>query len=259
MRLNELTQRIERRIPPDWAEEWDNVGLLVGDSEAEIQKIAVALDATADMVEEAAALGCQMLFVHHPAIFQPVKKIVSPDPVARMIAAAIRGGIAVYSAHTNWDSSPEGVNVVLSRLLGLADVSPLMPPRKGAWGMGAIGTLPEPMTIGRLARFAKEAWGLSSLQTYGDGETPLRRAALCGGAGGDLLREATRRGADVYLTADVRYHELLHAQLTKTRLIVVNHGEMESASLPDLCRVVHTVTGLEAVLLENSSWTLVVI
>jgi dinuclear metal center YbgI/SA1388 family protein len=259
MKLSEIARLVEARIPPAWAEEWDNVGLILGDPELEVRKIAISLDATEGTVEGAAALGCQMLLVHHPAIFRPVKKIVSPAPLAAMIASAIRGGIAVYSAHTNWDSSPEGVNVILSQLLGLRGVSPVLPPHEGAWGMGAIGDLPEAVTVGGLARAAKEAWGLSTLITYGDEETPLRRVALCGGAGGDLLHTTIELGADVYITADVSYHYLLHAQLTKTHLIVVNHGEMERASLPQLCRVVREASGLEVVLLENSNWTPIVI
>lgn len=259
MKLSNFESIIEQRIPSSWAEEWDNVGLILGDPERDVQKIAVSLDATEGTVCEAVARGCQMLFVHHPAIFRPLKKLVSPVPVADMISAAIKNDIAVYSAHTNWDSSPEGVNVILSHLLGLRDVSPILPPHEGAWGMGAIGDLPEGMTVGELARFAKDVWGLSSLLTYGDDETKLSRVALCGGAGGDLLHATIERGADVYITADVSYHYLLHAQLTKTHLIVVNHGEMERASLPNLCDLIREVTSLEVILLENRNWTPIVI
>jgi putative NIF3 family GTP cyclohydrolase 1 type 2 len=101
---------------------------------------------------------------------------------------------------------------------------------------------------------AKEAWGLSSLLAYGGGSDQLSRVALCGGAGGDFLQPVVDMGADVFITADVSYHYLLHAQLSGIHLIVVNHGEMERASLPGLCVLLREVSSLDVVLLENSNW-----
>lgn len=262
MKVLDVARKIEERLPCAWSEDWDNVGLIVGDGEKTVTRIAVALDATEGTVNDALSLGCEMLVVHHPAIFRPINRIVAHSPLSRMLSAAIRGELAVYSSHTNWDSSPEGVNTILSRQLGLEDVTPIMAPHDGAWGMGAIGRLPEPATVMNLARRAKSAWGLSSLLVYGDDGTPLSRVALCGGAGGDLLQATIDRGADVFITADVSYHYLLHAQLTKTHLIVVNHGEMERSSLPNLCELLREVTGFPAGdvrLLANNNWTPLVI
>ncbi len=262
MNVGDVVTKIEERLPCVWSEDWDNVGLIVGDAERTVTRIAVALDATERTVNDALAGGCEMLVVHHPAIFRPINRIVAHSPLSRMLSAAIRGELAIYSSHTNWDSSPEGVNVILSRQLGLEEISPIMSPHDGAWGLGAIGELAEPTTVMRLARRAKEAWGLSSLLVYGDDETSLSRVALCGGAGGDLLQATIDRGADVYITADVSYHYLLHAQLTKTHLIVVNHGEMERSSLPNLCELLREVTGFasgDVRLLANSNWTPLVI
>lgn len=259
MKVKEIVTRIEERLPKRWSEDWDNIGLLVGDPGRDVSKIAVALDATEDTVRDALKEGCEMLVVHHPAIFRPLNRIIMPSPIAKMLSAAIGGNLAVYSSHTNWDSSPEGVNVILSSLLGLKDVSPLMTSQEGAWGMGAIGELPEPMTVSELARKAKEVWNLASLLIYGDDDTPLKRVALCGGAGGDFLPMTIDKGADVFITADVSYHYLLHAQLASTHLIVVNHGEMERVSLPGLCGILREITHLETVLLKNSNWTPLVI
>ena len=262
MKVGDVVQKIEKRLPCVWSEDWDNVGLIVGDQEKKVTKIAVALDATESSVNDALSRGCEMLVVHHPAIFRPINRIVTHSPLSRMLSAAIRGELAIYSSHTNWDSSPEGVNVILSRQIGLENVTPIMSPHDGAWGMGAIGELAEPTTVMSLARRAKRAWGLSSLLVYGDDDTPLSRVALCGGAGGDFLQATIDRGADVFITADVSYHYLLHAQLTKTHLIVVNHGEMERSSLPNLCELLREVTGLspdDVQLLDNSNWTPLVI
>lgn len=259
MSVKDVVTKIEERLPKVWSEDWDNVGLIVGDPDRKVTKIAVALDATEQSVRNAVEFGCEMLVVHHPAIFRPLKRIVMPSPIAKMLDVAIRSDVAVYSSHTNWDSSPEGVNVILSNLLGLSDIAPIMSPHDGAWGMGAIGELSSPMTVRELARRAREAWGLSSLLIYGDDETPLRKVALCGGAGGDFLPVIIDRGSDVFITADVSYHYLLHAQLASTHLIVVNHGEMERASLPGLCRILEEITSLEVLLLKSVNWTPLII
>lgn len=244
MKVKDAARAIEERLPREWREEWDNVGLLIGDGGKEISRIGVALDAAETTVSHAVAAGCGLLVTHHPAIFRPLGSILTDSPVSRMIGAALRGDLAIYSAHTNWDSSPEGVNAVLARGLGLRDTSPITPSRAGAWGMGAFGVLPEPATLGELARRVKTAWGLSIAFFYGDKDAEISRVALCGGAGGELLPAVTNRGADVYITADLGYHWLQHAQLTGTNLIVVPHGEMERASLPALRRLVLEVTGL---------------
>ena len=259
MKVKDIVTKIEERLPKSWSEDWDNIGLLVGDPALDVSKIAVALDATEDSVNDAIKEGCEMLVVHHPAIFRPLNRIIMPSPIAKMLSAAISGNLAIYSSHTNWDSSPEGVNVILADILGLKDVKPLMTSQEGAWGMGAIGELPEPMTVKELAKKAKKVWDLASLLIYGDDDTPLSRVALCGGAGGDFLPMTIDKGADVFITADVSYHYLLHAQLASTHLIVVNHGEMERVSLPALCGILREITSLETVLLKNSNWTPLVI
>jgi putative NIF3 family GTP cyclohydrolase 1 type 2 len=111
------------------------------------------------------------------------------------------------------------------------------------------------MTVREFAERVKHAWGLSAVSVYGDDSASLSRAALCGGAGGDLIDTAWEMGADVFITADVNYHQLLYSQIMKTHLMVANHGEMENASLPGLCGLVREATSLEAVLLEKDNWT----
>jgi dinuclear metal center YbgI/SA1388 family protein len=251
MRIREVTERIEGRLPRSWSEEWDNVGLLIGDPESSIESIAVALDATERSILDAAGMNCGMLVTHHPAIFHALDRIVHPSREAKMISASMKEGVAVYSSHTNWDSSPEGVNVILSSLLGLEDVQPLASPRGGAWGMGAIGRLRKPLTLSKLARAVRDAWGLSCLLIYGDDGRPLSRAALCGGAGGEFIQIAIDKAADVFITADVSYHSIMHAQSAGIPLITVNHGEMESVSLPGLRDLIRDVTGLDVKLIEN--------
>ena len=109
MRVREAVRRIEAAIPPEWAEEWDNVGLLVGDPEAEIEAIRVALDASGEAVREAARVGA-MLLTHHSLLFRPVRRILGDEPTGRVLATALREGVPLMATHTNWDVAPNGVN-----------------------------------------------------------------------------------------------------------------------------------------------------
>lgn len=235
---------IESRIPREWAEDWDNVGLVIGDGDRDVSRIVVALDATPDVIEGAAA-GSAMLVVHHPPIFRAMKDFSRPSPQLAVLASAIKAGVCVYAAHTNWDSSPEGVNAVLAHELGLRGVRPIVPSSRGAWGMGAIGDLDREISSRDLARRIRGAWGLSWAALYGD-DAPVRRVALCGGSGGDFADAARSSGADIFITADMSYHEIEDARAMGLSIVDVGHGEMESASLDALAHVVSSATGLEA-------------
>lgn len=253
MKLREYIEHIEHLLPLSWAEPWDAPGLCVGDPSRELSRAAISLDATAASVEAAAEIGAQLLFTHHPLLFHGVKKLVAPDPTALAIETAMRRGAAVYSAHTNWDSAPGGVNATLAELLDLRDTVPLVPSSSGAWGMGAVGSLPVEMSAAQLAKEARRAWGLSYAVVHDSGRI-VSRAALCGGAGGDLVSDAAAAGADAFITSDIRHHEAVEALAAGISVIATDHGETESASLPALAALLRrAVPSVEVVLLPRSS------
>jgi putative NIF3 family GTP cyclohydrolase 1 type 2 len=183
-------------------------------------------------------------------IFKALRRLVYPSFITSAIISAAKNGVTIYAAHTNWDSSHEGVNVTLARLAGFKNIEPLLHRRKGAWGMGAIGALDEPLAEEELASKIMEAWNLSGARIYGK-KGKITRAALCGGAGGDLLGDACRHGAEVFITADMSYHDLLEAEAAGMRIIQVHHGEMESAALPELARVIGEASLLEVKMIRN--------
>lgn len=244
MKVSDIEKKLLARIPRELAEDWDNVGLILGDGARDVSRAALSLDADERTVLAAADAGCALLITHHPAIFHAARRFLMPDPTAAMMAAAMSCGVSIISLHTNWDSSPDGVNAVLSRLIGLTDTAPL----EGS--MGAAGRLPEQLAVRELARRAKDAWGLSWTLVYGDGARIAERAALCGGAGGSLLDAAIGSGADVYITADVSYHHITAARTAGMSLIVCGHGEMEAAAMPELERVVRETCGLETIYID---------
>lgn len=253
MRLADLIFKIEKRVPLCWAEEWDNPGLTVGDPDSDVSRVAIALDVTEDTVRQAALAGCGLLVSHHPTIFRALKKLIFKTPGPRAIAIAIQKQVALYAAHTNWDSSGEGVNFCLADSLGLDDITPLVPPPldNGAWGLGAVGNLRGGMNLLDCMKLAKERWRLSSCAGFGDETRPIQRVAVGGGACGDFWPQALTAGADVFITSDIPYHHRNDALSMGLRLIAVDHGEMERVSLAALRGLIEAETGLETVLLQE--------
>ena len=260
MKLRDVVGLIEKRMPLGWAEDWDNPGLQVGDPDSEISKIGIVLDVTEETVNRASENGCSLLVSHHPIIFRPIRNIIPDRPSGRAVVNAVKNGLALYAAHTNWDSSPEGVNFTLAELLGLDDITPLIDPTDGSSrGMGAVGELMMPMTLETLTRLIKERWSLSSCKAYRVGPAMIKRIALGGGSCGDMWSLAADKGASVFVTSDISYHERQDALNCGLGLIEVDHGEMERASLPKLRSIIEKETGLTVELItetERESYTI---
>ncbi|MCE5201936.1 MAG: Nif3-like dinuclear metal center hexameric protein [Synergistaceae bacterium] len=246
MMLCDVVSKIEKRIPVSWAEEWDNPGLAVGDPTSSVSCVALALDVTTDSVFQAAANGCQLLVSHHPAIFHAMKSIVLDRPASQAIAAALQNGVALYAAHTNWDSSPEGVNFCLAKKLELEGIVPLAYPAlpDGAWGIGAVGSFQQRISMAECLKRIKERWRLSCCLCYGDEFRPITKVAIGGGSCGSMWYEAFESGADVFITADMSYHQRQDALGMGLNIIVTDHGEMEKVSLPALAGLIEEETGL---------------
>ena len=169
------------------------------------------------------------------------------------LCEAIRRGVALYSIHTNWDVSPEGVNRVLAEKAGVANPLPLSQGFRGAWGFGAYGELTVHLKLSQLAAHIMEAWDLSWVRVLGEPDKPVSRIAICGGSGGDALQDAVGQGVDAFITADMRYHQILAGSFSGLPLLVCDHGEMESASLDRLSELIISSTGLTAKRLPKDS------
>ncbi|MGW8312105.1 MAG: Nif3-like dinuclear metal center hexameric protein [Desulfuromonadales bacterium] len=126
-RIQDLVGLIHKLYPPEMAEEWDNVGLQVGDPGAPLERVLVALDPSLAAVEAARLAGAQALVTHHPLIFHPVKRLTPDDTVGQVLFAAVRSGVAIISAHTNLDCAVDGLNVWLAESLGISEGVPLQP------------------------------------------------------------------------------------------------------------------------------------
>ncbi len=124
-RVQDVVGLVNRVAPPALAEDWDNVGLQLGDSAAEVRRVLVALDPGPAVIEEAAALAAQLVISHHPAIFRPLKSLTAVDETGRSLLLAAREQIALFCAHTNLDRTRGGLNDWLAGRLGLEQVAVL--------------------------------------------------------------------------------------------------------------------------------------
>jgi len=124
-RVSDIVGIINVLAPFSSAEEWDNVGLQVGDPAAFADKIMVALDAGGPAVEAAVNSQCRLLLTHHPMIFRPLKRLSAAEPLGRLLSLAIGNDLAVISLHTNFDLARGGVNDLLAARLGLINCEPL--------------------------------------------------------------------------------------------------------------------------------------
>ena len=123
--VGEVVDFLEKVAPLRLAAEWDNVGLLLGDRAAEIRRLMTCLTVTPDVVAEAIEAGAGLIVTHHPILFRPIQRVTASTPEGRMVLDLIRGRVAVYSAHTAFDNSQEGINETLARRLNLLEVVPM--------------------------------------------------------------------------------------------------------------------------------------
>ncbi|TLM67395.1 MAG: Nif3-like dinuclear metal center hexameric protein [Deltaproteobacteria bacterium] len=338
-RVQDLLGLLHGWYPPDQAEEWDNVGLQVGEATAAVEKLMIALDPSAAAVAAASAAGARLLVTHHPLLFKPLRRLTPDDPVGGVIWTAVRDGVAIAAAHTNLDVAADGLNRWLAARLDLLEAVPLQPAvghlvklavfvptahaesvadalfaggagQIGAYdqcsfrvagtgtfrpgpgtapfigeagrreqveevrletivpqrrlprvlekmlkahpyeevaydlvplanelpgvGLGRIGRLAEPVALAAFAARVKAALGCSSLRLVGVPERTVAKVAVCGGSGAGLIHEARRRGAEVLVTGDVKYHEARLAEDLGIALLDAGHFATERLAVEEL-------------------------
>jgi dinuclear metal center YbgI/SA1388 family protein len=141
MQLKEITNILENWCPLNSAEEFDNVGLLVGNSNEIINKAIITIDTTEEVVDEAIKNDCNLIITFHPIIFDGLKNITEQTYVERIVFKAIQNNINIYAIHTNLDNNPRGVNYKICQKLELNNTKFLISKNEGAFGMGMIGEL----------------------------------------------------------------------------------------------------------------------
>lgn len=229
MKCKEIMKVLEANWPPEYALDWDNVGLLVGRKEKEVRRICVTLDVTDEALEQALEMGADLIISHHPLIFSGIKQINSSTFLGRRILKLAGNDIAYYAMHTNFDVM--GMAQLNQASIGLLNPSVLnvtVKEEQREEGIGRVGTLPEEMTLGRFAEYVKERLHLPQVLVYGDTERRVRTAAISGGSGKSAIKPAVAAGAHVLVTGDIDYHTGIDAVADGLAVIDAGHYGTEA-------------------------------
>ena len=207
MLLNDFIKVMEKIAPPNLKEDFDNVGLMVGDREKEITKVLLALDCTNEVIEEAKENGVELILTHHPLIFKKPSSITTDTLQGKKIIELIRNDINLYSAHTNWDSVKEGINDTIVSMLGFKSEE-IIDKHKADnnAGIGRMVNLEEGLTLKEIIEKCKNAFNLNHLRYAGDLDKEIKRLAIVNGSGQSFFEAARRRGAELIITGDTTYH-----------------------------------------------------
>jgi dinuclear metal center YbgI/SA1388 family protein len=229
MKIEDITQYLEQVAPLHYQESYDNAGLLVGRHDTEIKGVLVSLDTTAAVVDEAIERGCNLIVAHHPIIFGGLKKLNGYHYVERAVIKAIKHDVAIYAIHTNLDNVlSNGVNEKIGLKLGLENLQILKPKTKieDNVGSGVVGTLARPLEFHAFLRMLIRDMVLPGLKYTDVAHEVVQKVALCGGSGRFLLEDAIAVGAQVFISADFKYHEYFEANGQIT-IIDIGHYESE--------------------------------
>ena len=245
IRVRDIIGWLDSYAPFRYAASWDHCGLQVGDPEARVERIMVALDATSGVLKEAETHRCRCLITHHPLIFRPLDSVRFDGYPGGIVARAILKRINVIAAHTNLDAARGGTNEQLAGLLSLDRVEPLE--IESAWagevryaGMGCVGTLPRPLRLASFAESVARLLGSSPVRAIGDPKKQIVRTALCTGSGAGLIGRAICAGADVYVTGDIKYHEARQAEEQDLCIVDVGHFASEKLIVAPLAEWLRT-------------------
>ena len=195
----------------------------VGDTGREVSSVLLTTDITEDVVNEAVMRGCQLIVSHHPLLFHGLKQICGQTPQARVVETAIKNNIAIYSAHTSLDSVIGGINTRLADKLGLKEQRILVQSETCEYrGLGVLGVLGRPMRYSDFIAYVRDTLDCTYVRYTREAKSSVEIVALCGGSGAEFIGEAIAQGADVYITADCKYHEFQEAE-GQIGLIDIDH------------------------------------
>jgi dinuclear metal center YbgI/SA1388 family protein len=234
MKVATLIEWFEAWANPIWQEKWDNCGWQIEPGILhQPAGILVCLTPTLAVMAEALRLKEQgapvnLIFAHHPLIFSPLKSVVVGDPVADMVRLSLTHSIGVYSAHTNFDQVQDGTADVLAQRLNLQGPEPIEPTQNGL-GYGRVGNLMVAQPLQALLHSIQTELNPPKLlySPTADLQQPIQRVAVLGGSGASFLPAVSQTGAQVYLTADCKFHQFQEARDRNLILIDAGHYATE--------------------------------
>ncbi|MEE1313026.1 MAG: Nif3-like dinuclear metal center hexameric protein [Lachnospiraceae bacterium] len=255
MKCKDLMNLLEEFAPQRYACSWDNVGLLAGRTNQEIQKVIVALDATNEVVERAIKEQADIIITHHPVLFSSIKRINDQDFLGRKLLRLLEEGIACFAMHTNFDVI--GMADLAGDYLGFPkDARPLeitVDDGEKPEGIGRVARLPYEMTLRECADFVKRALKLEQVMLFGEMDKKVNIAAISPGSGRSMIKEAVTAGADVLITGDIGHHEGLDAMDMGLSIIEAGHYGTEYIFIDYVTEFLKRETSLTVIPVKSGS------
>jgi dinuclear metal center YbgI/SA1388 family protein len=233
--ISAIAEFLEQVAPFRLAEDWDNVGLLVGKRSQEIEKLMTCLTITPASAAEAIETHADLIVVHHPMPFAAMRRLTDDTTAGRLLLDLIAAKVAVYSSHTAFDSAMHGVNERLAVGLGLENIAPLIPHAEGQ-GTGRWGSLPAMITLGELADRLKNFLAIKRLQMVGESKSEIRTVAVGCGAADELLDAARRNDCQAMVLGEARFHTCLEAEASGIALLLPGHFASERFAMECLAK-----------------------
>ena len=228
MKIKQVLSALERFAPLPLQESWDNAGLQLGLTEAEVSGALLCLDVNEQIVDEAIAKGCNLIVSHHPLLFRGLKQISGADYVQRSVIKAIKHDIVIVSMHTNMDNALDGVNWKIAERLGLKDCKFFAQKTVDGIeaGSGVVGRLSSQMDARAFIELVKKQFSVQCAQCNELLRRPISKVAICGGAGDFLLPDAVGEGADAFITGEMHYHQYFGYE-QQIQICVIGHYQSE--------------------------------
>jgi len=227
MKTKEITILLENLVPLSYQENYDNCGLIVGDPENKVSAVLLTLDCTEAVVNEAIEKDCNLIIAHHPIIFSGLKKINGSNHIEKTVIKAIKNDIAIYAIHTNLDNLSNGVSAKIAQKLDLQNCKVLCPKidQNINIGPGIIGELETPIDSVLFLSNLKSVMQTDCIRHTNLTKKNIKKVAVCGGSGSSFLSNAKAQGADIYISADFKYHDFFDAE---NDIIIADIGHYES-------------------------------
>ena len=237
-KLHAVCQFLESFAPLRLAEDWDNVGLLVGDRAVDIERVMTCLTITPDSVAEAVERSVHLIVTHHPLPFRSTKRITTDSTAGKMLWDLIGKQVAIYSPHTAFDSATLGINQQLAQALRLTGIEPLRPfdDDPDALGSGRMGKLADKEPVSAVADRLKKFLALDSVRITGKASKAVKKIGVGCGSGGEFLATAKRAGCDMFVTGEANFHSCLEAEAADICLLLVGHFASERFAVEQLAQ-----------------------
>ena len=255
MKIIQVLSALEHFAPLPLQESWDNAGLQIGLTEAEVSGALLCLDVTEKVIDEAISKGCNLVISHHPLLFRGLKQVADLNDVQRTVRKAIKNDVCVVSMHTNMDNTMNGVNWKIAEKLGLRNVRFFAQKELSGikCGSGVIGEFESPVAASTFIENLKCKFNVFQVCSNELLKREINKVAICGGAGDFLLDDAISEGADAFVTGEMHYHQYFgHEQ--QIQVCVIGHYESEQFTSEIFRDIIeHSCPGVMTLIAETNT------